>query len=92
MLPDKFRTELCNSHRFLQEDAQEIQRPVAKPLICKFVAKAAPVPYAAPSDDADVANNVENPPPAAVIDPAQQLVPVEEAAPPPLALALEKQA
>ncbi len=65
---------------------------MAKPLICKFVAKAATVPDAAPSNDAVVANNAEYPPSAAVIDPASPLVPVEEAAPPPLQQALKKQA
>ena len=43
---------------------------MAKPLICKFVAKAAPVSDAAPSGDAVVANNVEDPP-AAFIDTAR---------------------
>ena len=43
---------------------------MAKPLICKFVAKAATVSDAAPSGDAVVANNVEDPP-AAFIDPAR---------------------
>ncbi len=54
---------------------------MAKPLICKFVAKAAPVPDAASSHEAVVANNVEDPPLAAVIDPAPPPVPAEEAAP-----------
>ncbi len=48
--------------------------PVAKPLICKFVAKAAPVSDAAPSGDAVVANVVANNVedfPAAFIDPAR---------------------
>jgi hypothetical protein len=76
------------SHCFLREDPYAIQLPLAKTLICKFVAKAAPVPDAAPSDDAFVANNVEDPPPAAVIDQA----PEEEAAPPPLPQALKKSA
>ncbi len=48
---------------------------MAKPLICKFVAKAAPVSDAAPSasDDAVVANNVEDPP-AAFINPQAALL------------------
>ncbi len=65
-------------------------RPVAKLLICKFVAKAAFVPDAAPSDDAVVANNVEDPPPAAVIDPAPLPVHVEVALLPLLPQALKK--
>ncbi len=62
---------------------------MAKP---NFVAKAAPVPDAAPSSDTVVANNIEDPPPAIVIDPAQQQVPAKEAAPPPLPQALKKTA
>ncbi len=63
---------------------------MAKPLICKFVAKAAPVP--APSCDTVVANNVEDPPPAAVITPAPLQVPAKEAVPLPLQQALKKPA
>ena len=72
MLPDEFRTELRDSLIDFY-DPQEILRPVAKPLICNFVAmKAAPVSDAAqaPSGDAVVANNVEDPS-AAFIDPAR---------------------
>ncbi len=62
------------------------------PLICKFVAKAAPVPDAATSGDAVVANNVEDPPPAAVTDPAPPPVPAEEASLLPMQQALKKPA
>jgi hypothetical protein len=60
---------------------------VTQPLICKFVAKAAPVPDAAPSGDKVVAFNVDDPPLAAVIDPAPPPVPAEESTRPPLPLA-----
>jgi hypothetical protein len=48
---------------------RRFSRDLVKPLSCKFIAKAAPVPDSIPSVDTVVAYNVEDPPPAAVIDP-----------------------
>ena len=64
MPPDAFRTELPDSLTAFYENilkkAGAGGRPVAKPLICKFVTKTTTMPEAAPSSDADAnANAVE---------------------------------
>ena len=68
MTPDVFRTELHDSFATFYENilkkAGAGGRPVAKPLIRKFVSKTTTMPEAAPSSDADAdANAVEPLPP-----------------------------
>ena len=68
MPPDAFWTELHDSLTAFYENilkkAGAGGRPVAKPLICKFVTKTTTMPEAAPSSDADAdANAVEPLPP-----------------------------
>ena len=57
MPPDTFRTELHNSltafYKKILKKGGTGGRPVAKPLICKFVAKTAHVPKSAHSGDAN---------------------------------------
>ena len=83
MPPDAFRTELQDSltafYEKILKKAGAGSRPVAKPLICKFVTKAAPVPEAAPSGDADADADAVEPPSA---DPAPPPAPAAEATPP----------
>ena len=68
MPPDAFRTEIHDSLTAFYENILKKDgaggRPVAKPLIRKFVTKTTTMPEAAPSSDADAdANAVEPLPP-----------------------------
>ena len=81
MPPDAFRTELHDSftafYKKILKKASAGGRPVAKPLIHKFVSKTAHLPEAAPSCDADAdADAVESP----STNPAPPPAPAAEAA------------
>ncbi len=66
MPADEFRTELRDSLTAFYENILKKTgaggRPVAKPLICKFAAKAAPVPDDPPSGQAGADDNAADPP------------------------------
>ena len=96
MPPDTFWTELHDSltafYKKILKKAGAGGRPVAKPLISKFVTKTAHVPDAAPSGDANADADAVKSPSAAVEPPSADHAPppataVEAAAAPPDKLA-----